>query len=98
MAEDEESPDVTFDWSSAESMAVQPVNMFVVQAGPDSHVLNLGFVAPPLHGEGLERVPVHAVARIMLTPSTVAALLAGLAENVRRREEQQREQGAGNDE
>ena len=96
MAEDDENTELRLDWSDAESMAVQLANIFIVQAGPDSHVLNLGFVAPPLE-DGQDTVRVHVVARVLLTPETAATLVNGLAENLRRREERRREQGAGND-
>lgn len=80
---------VELDWSEADGMNVEPVNVFVVQGGPDSHILNLGFVIPPVHvgprREPLTRVQVHVVGRVLLTPSSARALVKGLADNARRR-------------
>jgi hypothetical protein len=90
--------DVKLDWGGAKGVGVQPVNIFVVQAGKDSHVLNLGYVAPPLGDESPETIPVHVVARVLLTPAIASALITALTDNVRRRKEKrQREQGAGDD-
>ena len=97
MAKDDESAELRIDWSAADGMAVQPVNIFMVQSGPDSHVLNLGFVLPPLHDERPATLPVQVVARVLLTPGTIGTLMEGLADNVRRREELQHKQGAGDD-
>lgn len=84
---------VEFDWSEADSMNVEPVNVFVVQAGPGSYVLNLGFVNPPVRVgprvPPLERLSVHVVSRVLLTPESAGALLQGLVENTQRRDDQQ---------
>ena len=95
MAEDDAG--VTIAWSSVEDMAVQPVNVLLVQAGSDNHILNLGFMAPPLPGEQAADLSVRTVARVMLTPDTADMLITALTDNVREREELQRKQGAGDD-
>lgn len=93
MAEDDAGVNIT--WSGAEDMAVQPVNILLVQAGPDNHVLNLGFLAPPLPGQQTANLSVRVVARVMLTPDTADMLITALKDNVRQREERQSNQGAG---
>lgn len=92
---------VELDWSEANGMNVEPVNVFVVQAGPDSHILNLGFVTPPVYvgsqREPLTRVHVHVVGRVLLTPESVRALVKGLADNVQKREGAKGVQEAGDE-
>ena len=77
------------DWSTADKVPVRPVNQFIAQTGPHDHILNLGFVAPPvvLNPENQEpSIPVDVVARVLLTPAKMRELAAVLADSIELRE------------
>ena len=79
---------IEVDWSEADDMAVEPANTFILQAGPDSNVLNLGYVTPPVGQKAPPtRVRVHVVGRVLLTPETTEALMKGLANSLRDHQE-----------
>ena len=96
MKEQEDIParNVSVDWSGAKEVNVQPVNVFVAQAAPSHHVLNLGFVAPPIivspedqqRAKSLKRVPAHVVARVVLTPDDMRDLVKVLSDNIAARD------------
>lgn len=91
MVEDADSAEevLRVDWSGADDMRVEPVNTFIVQAGPDNYVLNLGYVTPPVDVGPRSAPPktlrVQVVGRILLTPGAVNALVTGLMEHARAR-------------
>ena len=78
------------DWSSSESALVEPVNQFVVQAGPDHHVLTLGFVSTPIILDDEDRrraiemtsISPRVVARVLLTPKGISQLVDVLTKNI----------------
>lgn len=88
------SQDVNVDWSAAEAVNVQPVNVFVAQAAPSHHLLSLGFVAPPIivspqdaqRAKSLKRIPAQVVARVVLTPDDMRDLVKVLSGNIAARE------------
>ena len=86
--------DVRVDWSGAQKEPVQPVNVFAAQATPDFHVLNIGFVAPPVvvdeedvrRAQRSRNVPPDIVARVLLTPEHMNQLVKVLLDNIASRE------------
>lgn len=78
------------DWSAAEQEPAQAVNVFAAQATQHSHLLYLGFVAPPViiddadmqRASSLKRLPARIVARVVLTPSDMRKLVKILSENI----------------
>ena len=85
---------LSVDWGGAREVNVEPVNVFVAQAAPTHHVVNFGFVAPPIivseedraAAESMTSVPAHVVARIVLTPKDMRDLAKVLADNIKARE------------
>jgi hypothetical protein len=84
---------VRVDWSKAEEEPVQAVNVFAAQANPQYHLLNLGFLAPPVtidqgdvQGAGELSIAARVVARILLTPEDMRQLVKILSDNIASRE------------
>ena len=82
------------DWSAAQDEPAQPANVFVAQATPEFHVLNIGFVAPPVvlddvdkqRARNMKRIPARLVARVVLTPEHMRQLVQVLSDNIASRE------------
>ena len=78
------------DWSAADEEPAQAVNVFAAQATPHSHLLYLGFVAPPVivddadmqRAGKLKRLPARIVARVVLTPADMRKLVKILSDNI----------------
>ena len=98
-----EGLNIRVDWTGASGEPVQAVNVFAAQASRDFHVLNLGFVAPPVivdqvdaqRIKQLKSIPPHIVARILLAPEQMTQLVKVLSENIESRKkllESEREQ------
>ena len=87
------------DWSAADGVPVQPANQFVAQATPNDHVLNLGFIAPPIvltpddqeRVAAMKSIPVRVIARIQLTPGAMRELIGVLSKNLAIREKRKKE-------
>lgn len=85
---------VRVDWSEARAEPVQAVNVFAAQASREFHVLNLGFVAPPVmvdevdarRVKQLKSISPHIVARILLAPQQMTELIDILSRNIASRE------------
>ena len=92
MADDKSTPEssesgaqVHLDWTRANEMSVSPVNMFLVQGGPEGFVLNIGHALPPIPNptaspEQPVRTPVNVVARILISPGVAGALVEALGD------------------
>ena len=94
MVKPKEDLNIRADWSGAEDEPVQVVNMFAAQANPNHHVVNFGFVAPPVvvdsidleRARELKSLPVRVVARLFLTPTDMQQLVKILSDNIQARE------------
>ncbi len=88
MASPEKVSSMQFDWSAAPEVPLRPANVCVVQAMPDGHVINFGFVPPVLNPTPTTKpqdVAVEVVARLVLSPATADSLLEALQSNIVRR-------------
>lgn len=71
-------------------MRISPVNMFMLQSGPDGYVLNMGHALPPIlpdPPQPITSVAVHVVARILVTPGTADALVQAMTDISRQHDE-----------
>ena len=68
----------TGEWVGIDRIQVQPANVFVLQAGPDSYILNFGFASPTIGSTPKSGVIVNAAGRILLTRGALNSLLEGL--------------------
>ena len=92
--EDGGSRDIKVDWGRAQEEPVQAVNVFAAQANPHFHLLNLGFIAPPVAVDQedarrinrLKSIQPHVVARIFLTPDDMQKLVQILSDNIESRQ------------
>ena len=82
------------DWSAAEGEPVQPVNLFVAQSSPNTYILTLGFIAPPIildsedqdRVDAMKSIPARFVARVLLSPADMRELSNVLLTNLAKRE------------
>lgn len=82
MAKSSEEITIHADWSGQERIAPRAVNIAMVQADPDFHLLTLGFVSPPQGVHVIEEdeitMPVAVVARLVIVHDDLDRLISML--------------------